>query len=108
MENTTSNDTYTNADDLTKSNSSNEIIERKEIENTPFTAIKVDEKGWFLTMGRHRLTEPYGTIEGLEAMVGSVDWDMLLTIINIFVESSIEAREGAEKEKQAEKLNTNQ
>lgn len=67
--------------------SGEQLIERVNIEGTPFTAIKREcEEGWFLTMGRYKVSDNYGTLEGLESSVGSVDWEILTNVIGIMVE----------------------
>lgn len=72
-----------NETDKQKSNSK-ELIEKIEIEKTPFTAIRQDDK-WFLTMGRYRLTQPLDSKE--EALAAGVDesWWRIMQIIKIMI-----------------------
>lgn len=59
----------TSTENQTNSNSnSNKLIERVEIDRTPFTAIKQNEK-WFLTWGFYVLTEKYDTLKEIKELL---------------------------------------
>lgn len=53
------------AKDTHKQNSS-ELIERHPVEDTPFTIIGHPDKGYFLAMGMHRLTDYCKTKQEVE------------------------------------------
>ncbi len=66
------------------------LIERKEIEGTPFTMIRqeiVENKPeWFIVMGNHRLTEPTTSEETqLEKLVNDY-WKIVVNVIAIVIE----------------------
>ena len=49
-----------NVKETDKENYSRELFKQIQIEDTPFTAVKLQEK-WFLTMGKYRLTSHINT-----------------------------------------------
>lgn len=75
-----------NAGNPTKQNFGNEesteLREERRIENTPFTAVKLEEK-WFLTMGKYRMTDTYESLEELmqEEQLHSTNWNLLTNML---------------------------
>lgn len=51
----------TNANDQDNSNLNYNLIEREKIDNTPFYSVGMRDKGWFLIMGSHQITEEVAT-----------------------------------------------
>jgi hypothetical protein len=74
-----------NANQTTNSESSSELVERVEIKETPFTAVRADAK-WFLTMGKYRLTEPLDTLEECEIAAFETSWSRIMQIMAIMIE----------------------
>lgn len=70
----------------TKSKSTS-LAEYEAIENTPFTAVRIDNKGWFLALGNNRLTEPMETKEEVKEHLKRELWNVLLATILIIVNS---------------------
>jgi len=50
-------------EDTNNSHYSNELLKREKIKNTPFEIIGNEEIGYFIAMGKFRLTQPEETIE---------------------------------------------
>lgn len=66
-----------------------ELIERIEIEKTPFTAVKT-ENGWWLTMGKYRLVENnFESLDETKKFIDSNMWELIPIITNIIVEFNI-------------------
>lgn len=68
----------------TNSNSEKLLIEQKPIHDTPFTAVKTDDK-WFLTMGKYRLTNE---LSGFNECVGeahTTNWHRIMQVIQIMI-----------------------
>lgn len=55
------------------------------IENTPFTAVKMDDQ-WFLTMGKYRISEKMDTLEEVQEDAKDASWYRIMTIINIMIQ----------------------
>lgn len=83
--NTMKDESLGNAKETNKQNSNYELIERIEIEDTPFTAIRND-KEWFLTMGKYRLTEPLQSLKEVKENAEKSDWFRVMQIIGIMIE----------------------
>lgn len=66
---------------------SDELVQRIPIEDTPFTAIKFDDK-WFLTMGKYRLTDPVDTLEGVKEDAQRADWARVMQIMQIMIDEN--------------------
>lgn len=61
------------------SNSSNAIISREKIEDSPFELV-TSERGTFIAMGNRRMTEPM-EINEARTIIGSLNWNFLLNVI---------------------------
>lgn len=61
------------------SNSSDKIVEREHIENTPFTIITL-EKGSFIAIGNKRVTE-YTTKQECKNLIFERDWDLIANMV---------------------------
>lgn len=79
--------TQTSAEETDKQNSG-ELITRWKVENTPFTMVWEDGKGWMLAMGEYRVTEYYKTDDELETILKEKNWDFLTTVIAIIIEQT--------------------
>lgn len=77
-------------------NSSNEIIQRHEIENCPFSILATEGKV-FGVMGKYRITEPLSypvgnekkrdlKIKALEKEVSQITWNRIVQVIIILLE----------------------
>lgn len=76
-----------NVGNQNNSNLNYELIKRKEIENTPFTIITIEEKESFISIGKYRLSESYKTIEEAEINAKIIDWNKIMQIIGIMIEN---------------------
>lgn len=76
-------DIHTNVDTEDKQDS---LIERKEIETTPFEMVKLDHRGWFGTMGKWRITEEYETEKELREDLEKITWNRILQIVALVTE----------------------
>lgn len=74
-----------------KTENKEQLFEQKEIEGTPFTAIKLGEE-WFLTMGKYRLTEPLPTMEECIEASKDASWWRLMAITGVVVRESEEIK----------------
>lgn len=82
---------YKNTDqELSKESNSNELVERIPITDTPFTAIRLDNK-WFLTMGKYRISEPVDSFEQIQMEAENTTWDRIMQVILIVINEQKEA-----------------
>lgn len=75
--------------DNSELNSKEELIKRKDVKNTPFTIITINNKS-FGTMGQYRITEETEDIKQLEKELNTITWDRLLQVILILQEQNKE------------------
>lgn len=61
-----------------------QLLEQHRIANTPFTAVKFEDK-WFLTMGKYRLTEPLKSKHECEQEAKDASWNRLMAIMKIVI-----------------------
>lgn len=74
--------TFGNAADSQNNLQSSELLEREQIERTPFWIIGNKEEGYFLTMGKYRLTDTGCSKEDIYEMLHANDkWDLILKMI---------------------------
>lgn len=64
-----------------KQNSSEELIEQEEVEGTPFKLVNIRKGGWFIALGRHRLTEMQENKQELIEKIVNKDWTLVLDTI---------------------------
>jgi len=71
-----------------------ELIEKNEIENTPFTLIRKNGGGVFLTMGRYRLTEemPEKDFWNWYDAKGTM-WDIIVKVILLLIDADHRVRD---------------
>lgn len=69
---------------LKKDPTNTETVEKIEIENTPFTAVRIDDK-WYIVMGKYRLTNEIATKE--EALAAAIDesWWRIMSVIKAMI-----------------------
>lgn len=64
-----------------------QLIERKEVDNTPFVIVHSTEKGeYFGALANYRLTEIYDSYELAKKAVTKLNWDNIVRVIAIIVE----------------------
>lgn len=76
-----------NVKETGKQDSSEKLIERERMENTPFVLIK-EEEGYFLTLGQYKVTETKETREEIEELItgDKTNWEFLMTVIGTIIE----------------------
>lgn len=62
-----------------------ELIEKYEIPNSPFTAIRND-KEWFLVLGKYRLTDTLRTKEECIEDAQDASWFRVMQVVGIMLE----------------------
>lgn len=62
-------------------NENTELIHREKVERTPFYIVGNEEQGYFLTMGKYRLTEAARTIEEVKEQLETNMWDIILKLV---------------------------
>lgn len=77
--------TLTSVEKLDNRNSNSEMFESTQIEETPFTIIKHDEK-YFGVLGNHRITQIFDTKEECEADLKDINWNRVMQVIWAVVE----------------------
>jgi len=75
------------ADQMDKldSTGNEELIERDEVENTPFVIITINNES-FGTFGKYRITETYHTKEQCRVELLKVDWNRIIQITTLINE----------------------
>jgi hypothetical protein len=77
--------TQTSVETLNNKNSNSEIFTHEQVEETPFTIIKHDEK-YFGVLGNHRVTQIFDTKEECEADLKDINWNRVMQVIWAVVE----------------------
>ncbi len=62
-----------------------ELVKRKDIKDTPFEVITINEKS-FGTMGQFRLTENLDSVKEVEKELKKITWNRLIQVIMILEE----------------------
>lgn len=81
--------TEQSADEVIKEESGT-IMYRERIEDSPIYIVGNEQNGFFGIVGIHRITEIEKDIESVRAKLKTDNWDVLLTIISVIVERTIE------------------
>lgn len=61
----------------------NSTFERINIENTPFTAIKLADEDWFGAFGSYRITKAFETFDELEEDLNIINWNRIINIMKL-------------------------
>jgi len=85
METTTLENLSTSVKEVNNNDSGSETIVRKEMENSPFTIITIDQES-FGVMGQYRLTETYKTRKEVEDELNKMTWNRLVQVFMILNE----------------------
>lgn len=78
-------------DDQNKENSG-ELLERHEVPGSPFTIVGNKEQGYFLTMGKYRLTDAYQDVDGVIWGLENEKWEIIFNLIITLIKSTEELR----------------
>lgn len=62
-----------------------ELVERIEVENTPFTVAGV-KQGWFVLIGNTRLTDGLESKEEALEDAKRVDWERMMQVMSVMIE----------------------
>lgn len=65
-----------------------ELLERHKIEDSPFYIIGNPKDGYFLSMGKHRLTELLPTIEEVKEHLQNNTWNIILQLVILVCEAN--------------------
>ena len=72
-----------------KTQKGSELISRKEVKDTPFTIISLNDKSQhFATLGEYRITEIYDKVNKAEEEVVKITWNRLIQVIMILQEKN--------------------
>lgn len=63
------------------SNKNTELVHREKIEGTPFYIIGNEDEGYFVAMGKYRLTEPEETVTAAMDKLITNQWDIILKMV---------------------------
>jgi len=85
METLTKESTSMNVVKADKENSSEQLVERVVIENTPFTMIGLDGR-WFGSMGEYRMTEEFESKGECEDELKCITWNRIIQVIMVLDE----------------------
>lgn len=80
-----------------KSRSNYELLERIEIQGTPFTMVGSEEQGYFAAMQRYRITERHKTKEEVLNYIDTNMWKIIVNITIILTEGTIEMMKAKEQ-----------
>ena len=68
-------------------NSNSELKETRQIPDSPFKAMRYDNK-WIVTIGRYRATEPLNSYEECENAVYNPNWNILSCAMMAIIEAT--------------------
>lgn len=69
-----------------------ELLERDEIENTPFHVVGNRDRGYFIALGAYRLTELYPDKSSAVLSMDENKWTLILTMIGVAVEQLLKEK----------------
>lgn len=76
---------------------STQLIQKEEIENTPFHVVGSEELGFFITIGNVRLTDPQKTMEEAYNMLDNHTWQIITNLIISLVYKILEEHDRSKK-----------
>lgn len=69
--------------------SAKQLREFRPIPDTPFTAVKTDDK-WILVMGRHKMSGPWETYEQCVEDSTDASWIRILMVVQVVIEDNLQ------------------
>ncbi|AXH73731.1 MAG: hypothetical protein [Microviridae sp.] len=75
------------------------LLGRKPIANTPFEVVGEEKQGYFLALGKFRLTEPMKTEQDIEDYLNSNMYNVMLTVIQLITPYVVKTELAEWKEK---------
>lgn len=67
-----------------------ELIKQTPIDETIFTMVEIEEKGAFIAIGNHRLTEFYqDKYKAYTDNIEHVNWEFLMNVISLSIETIV-------------------
>lgn len=96
MKNTQQLNTQNGVEENQNKETSSQIVERIEVNETPFIIIGNEESGYFVTWGKFKITKKYNTKEEAKEKIYERDYELLMNISSLITHSII----GKEKEEQ--------
>lgn len=78
------------------SNSSTEIIQREKIINTPFEIVGNTENGYFIAMGKYKITENKQSIEDAKKTLNTEQWIIITNMIILIAAETYKGMENKE------------
>lgn len=89
MKNTELLNTQTSVENTDKKPSSTEIVQRIEVENSPLVLVGNDEDGWYVTLGRYRLSKRHMTEEAARKALQAEMWNIIMRMTYLITENQI-------------------
>lgn len=77
------------ADSISKEPSS-ELLTRERIKNTPFDLVGNEEQGYFVALGRYKVSETYGDQDTAIHEAKYPAWDILLNVMSLMASMTFE------------------
>lgn len=74
-------------EDPNKAHSNSELIEKHKLDGTPFYAIGSQERGYFLALGKFKLSDNYEKISDIENHLQNEFYNVVLKMITAVSES---------------------
>lgn len=59
------------------------LIHREKVPNTPFEIVGNEETGYFLALGRYKLSQPTPTIDEAYAKLIDEQWNIILNLVTL-------------------------
>lgn len=78
------------------------LIEKFEVEDTPFTIVRQD-KDWYVLMGKYRMTESLSGKAETEEFAKRFDWQIIMQVIGVMIEEYQNINEIRERLEELEK-----
>lgn len=80
--------TPNNAEENNNSNSGEikKLVEREQVEDTPFWIVGNKEIGYCLTLGKWKISEYMETMEAVLEYIEKENWKLILTLIGVVIE----------------------
>lgn len=89
--------TQNNAE-VDNNSSSSQLIEREQVEHSPFWIVGTPEAGYFLTMGKYKISPTFKSKLELIVYKEECEWEIVITIAGIIASDLIMQNEKVKQE----------
>lgn len=66
-----------------------QLFQQYDVDGTPFKITKMEDKGWFVNLGKYRLSPPYKNMETAWEDAKHMSWDRIMQVVQVMINENL-------------------